>query len=161
MWKWLGITISECRIHSFVYYTISVLLLHRLVWKHSTHEILARYMSIYFVKRCVSKLKSILSITFYEIYGDVFFRLPIFLLMIVRIVELHTIIIIISVMWIITDFSSWALKQCTGCLSMFYKHISWVCVRHTSQDNGRSSCSNKCGEIHCTKFKSNWWHLIS
>ena len=56
------------RVRLFADYTISLSSLCRLIWRHWTTKMLVRYM-------CVSKIKTILSIIFYSIYGAVCLQL--------------------------------------------------------------------------------------
>ena len=68
--KWSDTSWPVSRVRLFADYTISLSSLCVLIWRHWTTKMLVRYMLL-----CVSKIKTILSIILYSIYGAVCLQL--------------------------------------------------------------------------------------
>ena len=114
--KWSDTLWPVGRVRLFADYTISISSLCRLSWKHWTTKMLVRYMM-----PCVSKIKTILSITFiFTIWGCMSSAYPI-LLWWSRECVLYLIIIIKPEVWIINHYLGLGHETmvCAVCLTMF------------------------------------------
>ena len=91
----LGVLWREGRIHLLAHYTISWFPLCRVIWKHGTYKMLVRYI----LSSICLRLSLFSRLSVMQYMGLCVFTLSISLLIIVRIIELH-LIIIKSEVWI-------------------------------------------------------------